>query len=125
MTDYRELHKLKELLVETILKIEKYELPGHGRTRLKVTDVVAKPGHHNDKGIYINGEVIIAVQVNYGNYEWKKAYRIMQSEIDQFTFDEFKKRIYQESRIWIKEKDLEVDVLGKLKGTQNKTVYLD
>lgn len=96
------------------------------KTQMSITDIQAEPGHTNEKGIYIEGFIIIAVKVNYGKkYNWNKAYRIMQKEVDQFTLDEFKKRIYQESRIWIKEKDLEADVLKKLKGTKNEIVYLD
>lgn len=125
MIDYRELHELKVKLVGILLKIEKFELPNHGRTTMLISDIQTNPGHTNDKGIYIKGTVIIAVIVKYAGFEWKRAYQIMQEELDQFTLDEFKKRIYQESRIWIKEKELEADVLDKLKASKNEAVYLD
>lgn len=96
------------------------------KTTMTVTDIQVQQGHTSPKGLYIEGQIIIAVKVDYGKkYSWKKAYRILQKEIDQFTLEEFKKRIYQESRIWITEKDLEADVLRKLKGTKNETVFLD
>jgi hypothetical protein len=95
------------------------------KTKLTILDIQAFPGHTNEKSIYIEGQIVIGVRVEYGKYKWNKAYRILQKELDQFSLDEFKVRIYQESRIWIKEKDLETDVLKKLKGTKNETVYLD
>jgi hypothetical protein len=96
------------------------------KTKMTVTDIQTNPGHTNEKGIYIEGYVIIAVKVEYGKkYSWNKAYRILQKEIDQFSLDEFKERIYKESRKWIIEKNLEADVMKKLKGTKNETVLLD
>lgn len=96
------------------------------KTKMTITDIQAQPGHTNEKGIYLEGYIIIAVKVDYGRkYSWNKAYRILQKEIDQFSLDEFKKRIYQESRKWIVEKDLEADVMKKLKGAKNQAVLLD
>lgn len=100
-------------------------MPRKARTKMTITDVQTITGHTNDKGIYIQGQIVLAVKVEYSKYTFSKAYRIMQTEIDKFNLNEFKERIYRESRIWIKEKDFEQEVMKKLKGTKNETVFLD
>lgn len=100
-------------------------MPRIARTKLTVTDIQTSVGHTNEKGLYIAGQMIIAIRVEYKRWKWLKAYRIIEDDLKAFNMDEFKKRIYAESRIWIKEKEFQEATLKKLKNIKGEQIFLD
>lgn len=100
-------------------------MPRQARTQIIITDVKANPSHVNEKGIQVEGIIIVGVKVKCGKYNWTKAYGFSDKQLKNFTLDAFKVRIYEESRVWLKEKQFEEQVLHALKDTKGEIIYLD
>lgn len=96
------------------------------RTTIEILDVKVQPSHVNRKGVQVEGLVMISIKVRYGKkYEWNKAYGFLPKDLKNFDLEDLKVRVYEESRTWIQEKDLQAVALKKLKATENETIYLD
>ena len=101
-------------------------MPRKIRTTIEIIDVKAKPSHINEKGIQIEGIVMISVKIRYGKkYQWTKAFGFLPKDLKNFNLEDFKVKIYEESRIWIQENDLQAEALKKLKASKSEPIYLD